>query len=268
MNRHIFFAFLSTVFLLGILFCHHECYGSFQNLITGPHRGFIGPEIYHMKRIKKSGSQQTGWLYGGSALYERLKNQGCYWALSGYYTYGCLTGKTAPGDRLKSKLSETEIEGRLGYSFCLNQRKSLSLTPYAGYGSLYSKNQFVAPSPFVYTFHDRFHYGAVGLLSSICLTPSLETGFDFKAKFMVEGKSIVAGDPDNDKVSLLMENETHYEINIPTRYHSCWKNYDIIVSLVPFYRFRHYGGRESYPSHFVDTKFHIYGGKCIVHLCF
>ncbi|MGA8163880.1 MAG: hypothetical protein WB791_02510 [Waddliaceae bacterium] len=267
MNGLKYFVLYSTIFLLYAL--RYECGGSCHNPIDRElHKGFIGPEIYHMKRTKKGGSRQTGWLYGGRALYERLRRQGWYWALRGNYASGCLTGKTASGGHLNSRVAEAEIEGRGGYSFCCSPWKLSSLTPYAGYGYLYSKNRFLATSPLPCTFHNRLHYGTIGLLSLVCFTDNLEAGFDLQAKFTVEGKSIVTDDPDYDTVTLFMKNKTQYEVNIPVRYRTCWQNCAIVVSLIPFYRFRRYGSQGNYPFNFIDTKFHLYGGKCLIHLCF
>ncbi|MFQ5729470.1 MAG: hypothetical protein ACE5GN_03825 [Waddliaceae bacterium] len=236
--------------------------------IKHPHYLFIGPEIYHLKRMRKGGSKQTGWLYGGKTIYERYKRCGFYWVLEGYYSLGRITGSTASGKRLKSDLTDREIEGRLGYSFCIRKWRNLTLTPYGGYGYFYSKNDFHHPSPLPCEFHNRFNYGSAGLAAAICLTPSLEATANIKAKFMLKGKSRVKDDPDYNNVTLQMNNETQYEVEAPLRYYTCCRGWNIVASIAPFYRFRHYGGHANYPFDFIDTKFHIYGGRVLFHLTF
>ncbi|NGX42953.1 MAG: hypothetical protein K940chlam7_01242 [Chlamydiae bacterium] len=238
------------------------------NYAKSRHSLYIGPEVYYLKRKKEGGSEQSGWLFGGSALYERRRATGFYWALDGYAAHGQIAGKTPSGKRLKSDLTDVQIDGRLGYSFCFHKCNKLTFIPYGGYGYLYSKNDFKKPSPIPCEFHNRIHYALAGFITSIRLTPCFDAEVNFTAKFMVEGKSKVKGDPQYDDVTTAMGNKNQYEVEIPLQYKTCLWGRNIIARFVPFYRFRHYGGSFNYPFDFIDTKFHTYGATLFIRLCF
>lgn len=236
--------------------------------IKGPHRVFLGPELYHTKRTKKGGSEQTGWLFGGHGNYERKRHNYLYWSLDGYYAYGELNGETPSGKTLKSDITDRQIEGRLGYAFCLKNWKKFTLIPYGGYGYFDSRNDFKKPSPRQCEYFNHFYYGAAGFEASFYPFPCFEFGINFKASFMNEGKCKLKGDPDSGDVTLLIENKTQYEVDLPLRYYACWCDRNIVAIFSPFYRFRHYGGRVNWPYDFIDTKFQIYGAKILLNIVF
>lgn len=219
----------------------------------------IGPEFYYAQRKKDGGTKQTGWLYGGRALYERRVPCGFYWAVDGYYAYGKLHGKGSSGSKLKSELTEKEIEGRLGYSFSLNPCKNITITPFGTYGYYCNKNKFVDPSPLEVTYHDSYQYGGGGISLSLPLTRCFTAELIFNAKYMFQAKSIVKDDPEYDDIKLIIENKMQYEASLPLRYATCLKGWKITIECAPFYRFRHFGERPNYPFDFIETKFQNYG---------
>jgi hypothetical protein len=229
---------------------------------------FIGPEIYHLKRTREGGSSQSGWLYGGRALYERRKSFGFYWAADGYYASGTITGKNSLHNTLKSRLTEAEAEGRLGFSLCIRACPKFTFTPYGGYGGYYCKNDFKHPSPFTYTFRDSFEYALGGFITSIRFNPCLEACVDFKVKYMLNGISHISHDPDNDHISLKINDQLQYELAIPIGYSYCWRGRLVKIYAAPFYRFRHFGGMLNYPFDFLDTKFRSYGGRILIYLSY
>jgi hypothetical protein len=262
----IFFNFFFLVVLLIFLPDQAESFTLWP--VTGPHRLFIGPEFYYAQRTREGGSKQTGWLYGGHATFERRKHCGLYYAIDAYYAIGNLKGKTASGSTLKSEICEREIEGRLGYSLTFNKTKKYTLIPYCGYGDFYSSNDFKRPSPIIYEDQIRFQYGVAGFDASFFPSQYLECGINFNAKYMIEGKCKVKDDPDFDDINQIIESKIQYEVDLPFRYYTCWKNRRIVAIIAPFYRFQHYGGRMNWPFDFIDTKFSIYGAKLQVNVIF
>lgn len=234
----------------------------------GPHRLFIGPEAYYSKRTKEGGSHQNGWLYGGHGTFERRKHGGFYYAVDGYYATGEMKGKTAAGRTLKSEITDQEIEGRLGYSLCLKRLKKMNLIPYGVYGKFHCTNDFKKPSPLPYTFHDRYEYAGGGLDISFFPKPCLECGLNFIAKYMLDGKCKIKNDPENDAITLLIENKMQYEVDLVFRYYTCWKNKNIHAIFAPFFRYRHFGGRMNWPFDYIDTEFENYGARFLLNIFF
>jgi len=256
--------FYRTLVLLIVIWGELSAIWPFNEPVTV----FIGPEIYYLHRTREGGSSQRGWLFGGRALYERRKAFGFYWAADGYYAQGTITGKNSSGSKLKSDLTEVEAEGRLGFSLCFRFCPKFSFTPYGGYGRFYCKNNFKHPSPLTCTFRDSFDYALAGLMTSIRFNQRLEVSIDFKTKYMLEGQSEITHDPENDHVSLKMNNELQYELAIPINYNCCWRGRLLKISVAPFYRFRHFGGMLNHPYDFIDTKFRSYGGRVLFYLSY
>jgi len=138
------------------------------------------------------------------------------------------------------------------------------VTPFVGYGYFSQTNNFRAPSPVQLHFHDTFEYSTVGFLSSINFLPYLKTGINFKVKHMVNGRSKVSHDPDNESSTLIMEDEDQYALDIPITYTLCWKESDVYISLVPFFQYRHYGGHENFPFDFIETRFYNLGARLLI----
>ncbi|NGX53885.1 MAG: hypothetical protein K1000chlam4_00605, partial [Chlamydiae bacterium] len=115
-------------------------------------------------------------------------------------------------------------------------------------------------SPIPYTFTDTFDYFTTGFLSGFNFTPLLSMGLNFKVKFMMSGRSKISDDPLYDDVKLRMNNEIQLRVDVPLVFHCLpWKR--VQAALVPFYEYRHLGGREGFPFDYIDTKFTLLGAR-------
>lgn len=257
-----FFSQRLSLFFLSILLLTSIGLEAFQLFPSGPHRFYVGPEIYHSRRTRSGGTKQTGVLYGIRGGYDRLSsNAVIYVGLDGYWATGGLNGQKSNGDELKSNVKEWEVEGRLGLTFKKHLIHCYAITPFLGSGYMKSINEYVDPTDPEIKFTDRYNYISTGFLFHTSLSECLNVGFSFKKKFMISGKSKVTDDPIYDTVRLLMDSETQYEMEAPITYYTSWCCGHLSGKFVPFYRFRHYGGRENFPFNFIDTKFRIYGGR-------
>ncbi len=257
---NVFFAFLISLFFSTEL--------TAVSVPCKPHAFSLGPEVYYLKRTKEGGSWQDGWLYGVSGTYERWPCKGFYWAADGYWATGEIEGKTASGNRLKSTLTQSQIEGRLGYSYCFNCCKSLFLAGYGAYGYFSNENSFKKPSPIPCTFNDNFDYGALGILTQWHFRECWSAGLHFKALFMNESKCNVTDDPDYQNLTQIIGCENQYELYLPLTYSFCWNGFRAETILSPFYRYRHFGFQENFPFDYFDTTYHIYGAKLTLQVVF
>ncbi len=222
----------------------------------GANQLYIGPEIYHVQRMRDGGAKQLGWVYGVRAGYEHIKRCKFYWGGDALYGKGTLSGRSASEDELKSKFIDKSIEGRFGYTFQRKTGYKFAFTPFIGIGYAEECNNFISPSPLRVHFKLRFSYGVVGFLSKMSWSPCLDIGVNFKAKFLYDAKNCVSHDPDIDGLRMLVKNQTHYRVELPMTYR---KSENFFLSLVPFYEFRHYGGQVNFPFDFLETKLNIYG---------
>ncbi len=220
-----------------------------------------GPETYFIKRSREGGSFQKGRLDGVKIDIDRIER--CRWYFGGEYQYasGDIKGYTAGGNYFVSKLTDTIYEGRLGYTFQQKEGRQPFFVPFGGWGYFKEVNAFRYPSLLTYTFNDTFHFFTIGFLSGVNFTPLLSMGVNFKVRFMIDGTSQVTNDPVYDEVNLNMENEMQIRLDIPFTFNLPCSLFGIAMQLVPFYEFRHFGGREGYPFNFRDTKFYIYGAQ-------
>lgn len=232
------------------------------------HLLYVGPEVYYMRRAKEGGTKQHGVLGGVRIGYDRIKRYRLYWGVEGYYAAGTLKGKSASKARIVSNVRDSEIEGRFGYTFHRKTGFCASFTPFGGYGYFYQTNNFRKSSPIPLHFRDHFQYAVAGFLSNLFINPSLSIGANFKVKFMIEGKSEVRNDPEFENTNLLMNNKEQYSLDLPINYALCFNERFFDLSVVPFFQYRHYGGRENYPFDFIDTKFWVYGARLLFYYSF
>lgn len=228
-----------------------------------PFQTCIGPEGYTIKRSRKGGTKQRGSMQGASACFDYIQRNSFYWGAEGYYTTGKLKGHSGAGTQIKSRNIEWELEGRFGYTFQGECYPYYTLTPFAAYGYFEETNRFRKNFPIAVRFKNKFHYVAGGLLSSMFLMPCLNIGIEFKASYMTKGVHNVSNDPEYDHFSILMNNRFQYSINLPINYSLCASTRSYEVSLVPFYRYRCYGGRQGYPFDFFETKYNLIGAKLL-----
>lgn len=240
-----------TIFFILFLFLALPCYC----LTT-----YFGPEVYYMKRYRAKGYEQTGRMDGLKAGFDRIKRYG--WYIGGEYLYatGTLRGISAPlksGLRKPIKLDviDQTYEGRVGYTL---QKTVCSpfFTPFIGYGHFEEISRFIPPTTSLLTYRDTFDYVSGGFLSGYKWCDLLSMGLNFKAEFMINTETHVAHVPRRGEVEMTMNPAIQMRVEIPMRlFPECCLSADI----VPFYEFRHFGGRDGYPYNYCDTKFNLIG---------
>lgn len=219
----------------------------------------VGPEVYGIKRLKQGGTYQNGRMDGLRAGFDRIKSYGWYLGADYLYASGRLKGETVTGRTLKSVMTDQIFEVRGGFTLQQNTNGYPFFIPFLGAGHFKEINDFKPPSPLTCKFADSFNYAACGFLSGVNLNPLLSMGINFKVRLMLDGQSHVTNDPKFNEVHLTMLEETHYRVELPITLMPPNTLGDSFFQLVPFYEFRHFGGREGFPFNFIDTKFHLYG---------
>ncbi|MCH9628087.1 MAG: hypothetical protein S4CHLAM2_17390 [Chlamydiales bacterium] len=220
---------------------------------------YVGEESYYFWRARDGGTKQEGRIDGVRVGFDRLKRYGWYLGADYLYAAGPLTGKTGRGSSLNSELTDEIFEARFGYTLQKDTCDRPFITPFIGWGCFKETNRFYPPSNLTCKFTDTFNFIAVGFLSGVNLTPLLSMGINFKVRFMQDAQSKVTEDPLFDDVTLQIEDETAYRLEIPFTYTPCHAFLGLGGQVAPFYEFRHFGGREGYPFNFRDTKFHLLG---------
>jgi len=220
---------------------------------------YVGPEIYYFQRSRKGGTEQSGRIDGIRFTIDRVKGAGIYLGGEILYSEGTIKGFNSRRKRLVSDVTDLIGEGRVGFTFMIPFGKFPFIIPYAGYGYFNEKNQFLNPSPLLYTTVDTFNYVAAGFLSGLNLTPCLSMGINIKARFMLNGRSKITEDPDFDDTVLRMSDESHYRVEVPFAYTLAGSCLRLEAILSPFFEYRHFGGKEGYPFNFIDTKFYLLG---------
>jgi len=219
---------------------------------------FMGPEVYEMRRVKEGGSKQNGILYGMRFGCDRVRRLSVYWGCECLWAQGSLTGRVGK-DKLKSILTDMNVEVRLGYTLQSKCWRCLSFTPYAGIGYFLEKNDYRSPSPLPIHFKNDFYYVPVGFLSEVFITPRWSVGMNVKVRILLEGRQKVSHDPEHDAWTQHYEEKLQYRVEWPLSYFMNWKCYTMGFSLVPFIEYRHYGRRANFPFDFFDTQLNLYG---------
>lgn len=221
----------------------------------------LGPEYYHLKRTRSGGTEQSGNLVGIRFSYDHIKRYHIYFGVRGLYGGGTLHGHTGTDDKIRSHWRDAQIEGNLGYTFQLKEFPYFSLTPFGGYGYFRETNKFVSPSPRHLKFTTHFGYFSYGILSNIFVTPCLSIGLNARFRTPWEPRCKITDDPDPEinNLSLIVESRLQYRIELPIiTYQNFLCNW-MQFGLTPFYEWREYGKRESYPVSFLHTKIRIFG---------
>lgn len=220
---------------------------------------YAGEESFYFWRLRDGGTKQEGRIDGIRVGIDRLKPYGWYIGADFLYAHGSIRGKTGRGSPLSSELTDEIYEIRFGYTLQNNTCRRPFITPFVGWGHFKEVNNFHPPSSLPCKFTDTFNFVAAGFLSGVNFTPLLSMGINFKVKFMQDAKSEVTEDPLYDDVTLEIENETLYRLEVPVTFTPCDAFLGLGGQITPFYEFRHFGGREGYPFNFKDTKFHLAG---------
>lgn len=223
------------------------------------YKGSIGPEIYHVRRTREGGTSQKGTLAGVRGSLERIGRYKWYLGVEGLYARGTIRGHSGTDLKLKSKLTDAQIEGRAGYTFQGKCWLRPAFTPFIGYGYLEEENDFKSPSPLLVKFRNEAQYVSFGFLSTLTLSEDFTIGFNLKAKSLVDPVCHIKTDPVFGHLKMQFKDEILYRFELPIYYdfYRCCQVFEL--GLVPFYERRHYGGRENYPFDFLDTKLNIWG---------
>lgn len=234
--------------------------------VCGPHFISLGPESYYLKRDKKGGSWEDGWLYGIRGSYEKLNERGLYFSLDGYWATGELEGNSNAGNTLKSDIKEYQLEGRIGGSYSFPKSTRVTWVPYLAYGYFSSHHHFVSPSPLTYRSKSDFYYYGGGGMVLVSLGDCWNAGLHFKYKLPEEPKCTIENDPEFGKIVLNIGVHAQYEVELPIRYRSNWLGRQTGLMITPFYRFVHFGGQANHPNDYIDTRFHAWGARLLFQL--
>lgn len=264
------YSVLNGRLLLFLAFIQCVCCCDAHALFRGPHGVAIGPEIYFMHRNKDGGSKQRGFMYGSRLSYDRIRRSALYWGGEAQWACGTLSGHNADHDELHSRKQDSEIEGRIGYTWKKKLKVNFWVTPFAGGGYFEGINKFVSPSPLHYKITNTFPYLLAGFLWRVDIKPCFSLGLNFKAKYSVGARSKITDDPDPDvnNERLIIEDKFSYNVDLPFYFDFCCGRQKMEISFVPFYHFRHYGAHENFPYDFIDTKFHMYGARLMFRCLF
>ncbi len=271
MQNYYFYRFFTLLFLSMTSFGLTVDY---EKIETCRHCFSIGPQFYHLERVRKGGTYQTGYLYGVRFNYEYSGRYLIYYGLeAAYATTQDLNGKNPLKESLKSHFADHMIEARLGYTFQSKTAACGSFTPYIAVGYFLEKNNYVKPSSTHYHFTNKFKYGSIGALSKAYLTPKLTIGLNVAALFSLEGHVKITHDPKYGKTTLDYENKIHARIALPCCYSQIdspflTSYFNQQIALIPFFEYRHYGHHPQVPFDFLKTEIKIYGAEVRYTLCF
>lgn len=221
----------------------------------------LGPEIYRVDRTRKGGTKQKGNAVGVRLMYDYIKRYCIYVGGQAFYGSGILKGHTGTGSRIRSRLTDVQVEGSLGYTFQMKCTPYAAFTPYVGYGYFRETNKFTPPSPLQVQYTTQYNYLAFGFLSSVYIAPCFTIGLNGRFRYPWEAHCKVTDDPDFDHLRQRIEDRIQFRIELPITYTGALICNWIEIAFVPFYERRLYGERENYPFDFFETKFNIYGAN-------
>ena len=245
--------------------CENICYDTYDTNHSLHYRKAnsisFGPELYHVNRHRAGGTRQSGNSAGVRLTYDRIKRYHYYLGAQLFYGTGILRGHTGNGDDLRSRLTERQLEGNVGYTFQSKCYRHASFTPFLGYGYFKDVNKFSPPSNLQIKFSTQFRYISFGFLSSVYVLPSLTVGINGRFKWPWQTRCKVTDDPDFDTIRQIVEDKLHYRIELPITYFGCLLKDHFEIAVVPFFEQRLYGARENFPFDFYKTRFTLYGAN-------
>lgn len=216
----------------------------------------VGIETSHMKRMRNGGAQQNGRMNGVHLSYEHLEQ--LYLGANYFNGRSKLKGHSGRQRAIASILTDEIYEGRIGYSFISDSHLFALFT---GYGYFYEVNDFNAPTPIQTKCIESYKYIPLGFLSGVYFSSLVSMGVNFKVMFMQNAESKITNDPFREDISLTMNEEINIRVEVPMKYSPQTTHLNLNFSLIPFYEFRHYGGREGDPFNYIDTKFTLLGAR-------
>ena len=190
-------------------------------------------------------------MYGVRINMDRVKRYKYYWGADFLWAKGTLHGN-GTGSRLKSTLTDENIEARFGYTFGAKRWRCASITPFVGLGYFIEKNHYEHPSPLKVHFKNTFGYVPVGFLSQVFIFPNLSVGCNFKVRFLFDAINKVSNDPDYKSFYQNYEQKLQYRVEIPIDYFFTYLDKPFGISLAPFYEYRSYGHSVNFPFDFPE----------------
>lgn len=221
----------------------------------------LGPEGYYSDRKKDGGTRQDGMLWGIRGRLDRISPCTVYLGAEGAFATGISKGHTGGGASIRSRMSDYQYEGRLGYTFPWTFGLCGTITPYLVYGQFVGVNDFLDPSPMTLRYRNSFRYGGAGIITKFQIGACLTAGFQASITPSSHPRSSISEDPFEDDITLIIEEKVQYVFEAPIQYKRCLCAGIFQAGITPFIRLRHYGGRENFPTDFFSTKFYIYGSR-------
>lgn len=206
--------------------------------------------------MRDGGTQQNGQMNGVHLSYEHLKH--LYLGADYFNGRSKLNGHSGRQRAIFSVLTDEIYEGRIGYSF-IDDSHLFAL--FTGYGYFHEENNFSSPTPIPTKCIDTYKYIPLGFLSGVYFSSLVSMGVNFKMMFMQNAQSRITNDPFREDITLNMNEEINVRVEVPMNFSPQTTRLNLNFSLIPFYEFRHYGGREGDPFNYVDTKFTLLGAR-------
>lgn len=249
---------MKRITLIGLLLL--ICTYAFSNEHQLINHAALGPESYWVTRTKAGGTRQTGILWGARATFERLKRYGWYVGADILCATGTLDGKSgAENNKIRSTLTDTNVEGRFGYTLQHKSNCGFSFTPFFGIGYFRETNNFSHPTPIPVHFRNTFSYIPLGFLSHAYLNSAFGLGLNFKVRYLFQHNNKVTHDPDHKSLNIHYQENLQYRVELPLTYDQCFYHRLWRINFVPFYEYRNYGQLANYPFDFIETKLQMYG---------
>lgn len=244
--------------------CEEPC--EMMPIVQTCYRGHIfgiGPEVYAIRRNRAGGTKQRGALMGVRANYDHIKRYHIYVGAQLFYGNGILDGKTGEDDRLRSRWTDLEAEGVVGYCFQMKCAPRFAATPFLGYGYFKEKNSFSPPSPLLVELSTRFQYATFGALTSVSLLPWLTVGFNARFRWPWQVRCHVLDD-EFGNATLNVGERLQYRLELPIVYGfycSCEESLATRwgIKCMPFYERRPYGAYANFPFDYLKTTIEAYG---------
>jgi hypothetical protein len=246
MNKYLLMAVLVFIFTL--------------RLDSAENRILIGPEFSHLKRTRQGGTCQSGWLYGIRGRYDHIARYKIYCGFESVYVLGTLSGESGSDQRIKSRFSECSLEGRIGYTFQSKDPRLLSITPFLGTGYFIELNRYTSPSPVKLHFDNRFLYGSAGCILQAHFTPQFDGELDVTVRLGWDDRMKVNRDPKYGSLTLHYMQKLQCRVALPLKYRTSICTFPFEAWAVPFFEYRHYGGKMGTPFDFIDTRIQSWGG--------
>ena len=207
------------------------CLMAITGSAQGPHTLEVSAVFHHFSYEEDLTpplkSTETGWLPGLQCAYNYAGPKiPAFVRFSFNYTKASTDydGSTQEGIPVQAKTDNIfmEFEGRIGYSFRMDQAATVSLAPYVGLGYHYWKRGGGGDYPYdeIYTWK----YVPIGLRAAYLPRPRLQLSLDVAAKIMFGGEILVElsdidpglNDPKaglDNKVGWRFQGEASYQIS-------------------------------------------------------